>query len=98
MTRSPLLVDLAGSQPGLDPLAQPLEPRSGEDRPALSARLIQPDPGDLVPAAREVAERVPVAPGETHDALRPGHAARQPREEPRARRLTEGTRRGVAEA
>src|SRR5437763_561095 len=98
MTRSPLLVDLAGSQPGLDPLAQALEPPSDEDRLALSARLIQPDPGDLVPAAREVEERVPVAPGETHDALRPEHAARQPREEPLERLLTEGTRGAVDEA
>src|SRR5437870_9355475 len=98
MTRPPLLVDLAGGQLGLDAAAMPFERPSDEDGLVLRACLIEPDPGELVPAAREVEERVPIAASEAHDALRPQHAAGQAREEPLERLLTEWTRGAIDEA
>src|SRR5438128_7872240 len=98
MARSPLLVDFAGGQLGFDAAAMPLERATDEDGLALRAGLLQPDPRELVPAAGEVEERVPLAARDAHDALRPEHVARQAPEEPLERLLTEGTRGAVDEA
>src|SRR5205814_9167215 len=83
---------LARGQVRLDARPMAFEVSADEDRLRLARLRIEPEPGDLVAAAREVEERVPVAAGEADDALRPKHVLREAREQPLERFLAEGAR------
>jgi len=88
---------LARRERGLDSRPVPREPAPDEDGLAL-ARAREPHPAELVPAAGEVEQALPVAPGEAHHALGPQHVARQAREHALERGLVQQPRRAPDEA
>src|SRR5262252_6947625 len=97
MLRSPLVAGLARRQRRADALLVAIQPAADEDRLTL-LHVRQLHPRELVAAAREVEEPLPVAAREADDALRPQHVARQPVEEARERVLIERARRAEDEA
>src|SRR5437667_11970996 len=69
MLGSSFLAHLAGGELGLDPAPVPHEIPTDEHGLALLHPGVELHPGELVAAAGEVEEAVPVAAREAHDAL-----------------------------
>src|SRR5947208_16107532 len=91
MLGSSFLAHLAGGELGLDPAPVPHEiPTDEHGLALLHPGVVELHPGELVAAAGEVEEAVPVAAREAHDALGTEHGGRQAPEQPLERLLPEG--------
>src|SRR5437016_2995537 len=98
MLGSSFLALLAGGELGLDPGPVPPEIPTDEHGLALLHPGVELHPGELVAAAGEVEEAVPVAAREAHDALGTEYIDRQAPEQPLEGVLPEGQPGAVEEA
>src|SRR2546428_7092056 len=98
MLGSSFLGAFAGGEIGLDARAVALKVTADEHSLALLAPGVELHPGELVAAAGEVEEAVPVAAREAHDALRAQDVGRQAAEEPLECLLPQRQPRAVEEA